>query len=259
MAAYPGHGFQIIGNIYYVGTASVSCHLVTSTAGHILIDTGFPKDADAILQSIRGLGFKPEDVKMVLLSHAHIDHIGSAARLAREIGADMCIGERDRVAAEQGSDTLLELAGTEPFKIDRVIRDGDVIRLGDAAVRVVETPGHTPGCCSFGFEVEEGGRSYAGFLFGGPGTQVFEPALVRKGVYGGVKEDYARTQDRLDVMPVEVWLGAHPAQNRTFDKYERLRNGEAPNPFIDSAGWKEYLRNRRNAYMRCLANDAGRS
>jgi metallo-beta-lactamase class B len=240
----------MIGNVFYVGTASVSCHLFASDAGHILIDTGFPKDAATILTNIGGLGFKPRDVEYILLSHAHIDHIGSAARLAREIGATMCIGERDKAAAEQGSTTLLELAGTETFRIDRVIREGDVIRLGETAIRIHETPGHTPGCCSFGFDVTEAGRTYPGFLFGGPGTAVFEPSLVKRGVYGGIREDFGRTLDKLESLPVEVWLGAHPGQNRTFEKYERLMKGEKPNPFIDPAGWQEYLRSRREAFMK---------
>lgn len=250
MASYPGRGFRMIGNVHYVGTAGVSSHLFPSASGHILIDAGFPKDGPTILQHVRGLGLDPRDIRFILLTHAHIDHIGGAAFLARETGALMCIGERDRRAAEEGSATLLELAGTEPFPIGRVLRDGDLIELGGTVIRVYSTPGHTPGCCSFGFEAEEGGRRYASFLFGGPGTHVLEPAVIAKGVYGGTREDFGRTLERLESLPVEVWLGAHPSQSGTFEKYARLQKGESPNPFIDPAGWKAYLRGRREAFLR---------
>ena len=244
--------FRIIGDIYYVGIERVSSHLMTSDDGHILIDTCMPDSGPAILEHITHLGFKPRDVRYILISHSHIDHLGSTKFLAGETGATVCVGAADAAAAEKGSTTKMGLTGFEPFKVDMALSEGDTVAVGDKQVRVCHTPGHTPGCCTFVFTVREDGKDYEGALFGGPGLNVFNPKMLSKGVYGGTKEDFKKTLDRLEAMPIQVWLGSHPDQNATFEKHQLLKQGAKPNPYIDPQGWKDFLRGRRAGLMKLL-------
>ncbi len=233
--------FRMIDHVYYVGSQRVSSHLLASEEGHILIDTCMPEDGPGILKGIAELGFNPKDVRYILITHAHIDHLGSASLLAEQTGATLCIGEADVEAAEKGSTNRMGLTGFEPFHVDLSLKEGDVIAVGSSEVRVYHTPGHTPGCCSFGFKVGDNGRNYDAFLFGGPGLNVFKAENLRRGIYGGTRDDFQKTLDRLDTLDVEVWLGAHPGQNRTFQKHELLTQGAEPNPYADPRGWKAFL------------------
>ena len=234
--------FRMIGNIYYVGTERVSSHLLTSEAGHILLDACYPGDGPAILDNIRAVGFKPEDVRVIAITHAHIDHQGSVDHLKGATGAQVCIGTADVEGAEKGSKTIMGLKDFKPFKVDRALTEGDEIRVGDIAVRVLHTPGHTPGCLTFEFDIDEGGKVYKGILFGGPGLNVFDHEKLKgAGIYGGTLGDYLKTVKRLHAMDPDVFLGAHPGQCDTFGKRDRLREGETPNPYIDPKGWKDFI------------------
>jgi len=252
MTAYDGRGFWMIDNIHYVGSERVSSHLFTSKEGHILIDTCMPEDGPAILKNISALGFDPEDIKYILISHAHIDHLGSTNLLADETEAKVCIGEADVEAAEKGSTWKMGLVGFAPFKVHVPLKETETIAVGDREIHIYHTPGHTPGCISFGFEVNDNGRKYNGFMFGGPGVNVFQPENLQKGIYGGTLQEFQNTLDRLDTFPVEVWLGAHPGQNRTFQKLELLRKSAKPNPYIDSEGWKDFVRAIRDKLQKLL-------
>lgn len=242
MTGYDCNSFQMIGNIYYVGTEQVSSHLFASGDGHILIDACMPDSGPSILKGIRDLGFSPGDVQYLLISHGHIDHLGSAAFLAGETGATIWIGEADVEAAEIGSKTRLGLMGYKTFKVDRIFNEGDVISVGNNSITIYHTPGHTPGCCSFGFDVQEQDRTYRGMLFGGAGTNVFEEEYLRKDIYGGTIDDFQKTLKLLLSFDIDVWLGNHPQQNKTFQKIKLLRQGVSPNPYIDPAGWKDFIR-----------------
>jgi metallo-beta-lactamase class B len=241
MADRKARAFHLIDNVYYVGTEEVSSHLFATSDGHILIDACCPGDGPAILDGIRQLGFDPGGIRYLLVSHAHDDHLGSAAFLAAETGATVCIGEADVAGAENGSTTQLGLTGIETFKVDMPLKEGDLITVGDISIRVYHTPGHTPGCCSFGFDVHEEGRVYGGALFGGPGTNVFAPENIEKNIYGGSMDDFFGTVRRLLTFNVDVWLGAHPYHNETFSKHAARQQGATPNPYIDPQGWRSFL------------------
>jgi len=245
-------GFWMIDNIHYVGTERVSSHLFTSEEGHILIDTCMPEDGPAILKNISALGFDPGDIRYILMSHAHIDHLGSTKFLAEATGAKVCIGEADVQAAERGSTSKMGLVGFSPFKVDIALKEGDEVSVGERDILIYHTPGHTPGCISFGFEVQDEGHKYSGFIFGGPGVNVFQPKNLEKGIYGGTLQDFQSTLDRLDALQVQVWLGAHPNQNNTFQKLELLKKGAKPNPYIDPEGWKAFLQTLREKLKRLL-------
>jgi len=237
--------FRIIDDIYYVGSRSVSSHLITSDEGHVLIDTCNPGDGPSVLKSIRDLKFSPNDIKYILTTHGHHDHVGGTKIIAEETGAKICVGEADVVAVEKGSATREGLTGFATFKVDKMLKDGDIIPLGNKEIRVYHTPGHTPGCVSIGFKINHEGRTCNVFLFGGAGLNVFEERNLKRGIYGGTLQDFGKTLDRLETLKVDVWLGSHPNQNDTFGKLDLLLKGISPNPYIDPSGWKVFLKRLR--------------
>jgi len=239
--------FQIIDNIYYVGTKKVGSHLFTSDDGHVLIDACYPDDGSVISQNIRTLGIDPKDIRYLLISHAHTDHLGGASYLSDQTGACVCIGKRDVHAAEHGSKIQKGLIGFTPFNIDKALSEGDCINVGQISIQVYDTPGHTPGCCSFGFEVEDRGKRYKGMLFGGAGVNVFQKENLKRNVYGGTIKDFINSVKRLLTFEVDVWLGSHPSQNHTFEKREQLQQSSESNPYVDPQGWKSFLK-------QCLLN-----
>jgi len=241
MTDYDGSPFHIIDNIYYIGTDFVSSHIFTSKEGHILLDTCWPDSGPGILNGVTELGFSPKDIRYLVISHAHIDHLGSTALLAKETGATICVGEADVEAAEKGSTTQAGLVGFETFKVHRPLKEGDVIAVGGRRLHVYHTPGHTPGCCSFGFKVQDENRTYRGMLFGGAGLNVFEEENLKRNIYGGTIEDLRKSLERMLRFDAKVWLGNHPFHNDTFQKLEHLRQGIRPNPYIDPDGWKAFL------------------
>jgi len=259
---YMAPAFRMIDDIYYVGSRRESGHLITSEEGHMLIDTGFPETGPFILKGILDLGFNPKDIKYILITHAHVDCLGSAKLLAEETGAKVCIGEADVKAAEEGSPTKMGLIRTpdsslfyrvEFFKVDMPLKEGDAIALGDKEIHVYHTPGHTPGSCSLGFKIDYEDHEYNAFLFGGASQDVFED---RSGFgypsYRGTLQDYKNTLDRLENFQVDIWLGTHPNNNRTFEKLELLKKGVRPNPYIDPEGWKAYLKSLKESLKRFL-------
>ena len=154
--------YQIISGIYYVGTADLASYLITTPAGHILIDTGVPQNADAIIDSISALKFDVENVRLLLTTQAHFDHVGAHAAIKRRSGA--------RVLAAAGDAPLLTGGGKgdyhfgpkyyfPPLTVDRIVRDGEVVSLGGMSLTAKVTPGHTPGTTTWTtMASDKGGR-----------------------------------------------------------------------------------------------------
>ena len=236
--------FRILGDLWYVGLKSVSVHLFASDQGHILLDAGLPGTGPEILAHVVEAGFRPADIRYLLLTHAHLDHLGGAAHIQRETGATVCLGEADWAEAAAGDPAARGLRGFEPVTPDRPLRDGEAVEVGPWRLRALHTPGHTPGCFSFQFEIPMSSGREPGFLFGGPGMNPFRRGSRE---YGGTADQFRRTLDRIENLEVRLWLAGHPSQNRTFEKRDALLAGAAANPFLDPAGWKTYLAGRREA------------
>ena len=223
----PTPPLRIAGTIHYVGTHELGAYLITTSDGHILLDGTVREAAPAVVESIRTLGFDPKDIRVLLISQAHFDHVGSLAYFKRLTGA--------RVEVMAGDDTIVESGGRtdylfaddpalhfEPVKVDRVLHDGDEVRLGNVRLVARHTPGHTPGCTTWTTVVRERDREYS-VVFAGSTTVNPDTRLVRNPSYPGIRDDYRRTFRVLESLQPDIFLAAHAS---FFDlESKRQRHG----------------------------------
>ncbi|MYA07290.1 MAG: MBL fold metallo-hydrolase [Holophagales bacterium] len=230
--------FQIFDNLYYVGIEWVSSYLLVTTDGLILIGSLYGDFIDNAIDGIRAVGFDPSDLKYVLVTHGHFDHVGGAARFQEAYGARVGMTEADWELAEQPpSDPRYEI--DVPVH-DMVIADGDTLQLGDTEVRFYVTPGHTEGVLSMEFPVRDGGEEHRAFVFGGVGLN-FE-GVHRTNLY---LDSVARIR-RLageEGNPIEVNITNHAGMGRVFERAEQLaaRGSSDPHPFVDPQGFVDWL------------------
>ncbi len=230
----PFPAYKIIGNIYYVGTDDLGSYLIPTSAGNILINSDFDDTVPLIKASVEKLGFKFTDTKILLGSHAHGDHMDGDARVKELSGAQVMVMEQDIPAISRMT------PGNKPHPIDRVLHDGDEVKLGGTTLVAHLTPGHTKGCTTWTMKTVEDGKSYNVVILGSIGVN---PGYILVGNkdYPQIADDYVHGFQVLRSLPVDVFLGAH---GRFFDmqaKYAKLQSGVKPNPFIDPAGYKAHL------------------
>jgi metallo-beta-lactamase class B len=253
--AFPPH--RVIGNVYYVGSKDTACYLVTTQQGHILINTGYEETVPLIKASIEQLGFKMTDIKIILASHAHSDHVAGHA-LARELtGAKVFVmkGDDNVIASGGEGQYLYTDSRWKPCPVDRVLKDGDEVTLGGSALAAVtlvarRTPGHTRGCTTWTWRVADGEKNYNVVVIGSPNVNPGYQ-LVNNKDYPEIASDYAEMFKILKSLPCDVFLGAHGAYYGMEAKYEKLQ-GAAKNPFIDPSGYKEYVGSKEQAFRKTL-------
>lgn len=237
---------RIINNIYYVGTNGVSSFLIVTRDGHILLDSGFNQSVPLIRRNIGAVGFRYEDIRVLLSSHAHFDHVAGHALIQQQTGAQIMASEHDAEVIARGGDELWE--GWRASRVDRLIRDGDQVTLGDVAMTAHLTPGHTKGCTSWTMDTVEGARKYRVIFVGGyginPGVR-----LVGNTEYPDIADDYARTFRVLNSLQPDVFLAQHPDIFDYDNKRRRVGAENGKNPFIDPAGYRERVREGENAYL----------
>jgi len=230
----PQTPFHVIGNIYYVGPAGVSAFLIVTPEGLILTDGGLPESASMIEANIKALGYDIKNVKLLLNSHAHFDHAGGLAQLKRDSGARLVASQADTPILEKGRIDFgpSTVDPFPPVKVDRVIKEGDVISLGGVTLTASITPGHTPGCTNWTMPLTEAGASLKVMFFcsittgGNP--------LVNNPQYPSIAADFKASFARLKTMDVDVFLAPHGDQMDLPAKLKRLESGaEKENPFID--------------------------
>jgi metallo-beta-lactamase class B len=211
---------KIIGNIYYVGTKTLSSFLIVTPEGNILIDSTYERNVPTIAKSVADLGFKFSDVKILLGNHAHGDHQEGDALVKQMTGA--------QVMAMAEDVPLLQAMkpGGKEHPIDRVLHDGDRVTLGGTTLVAHLTAGHTPGCTTWTTTAQEGGRSY-NVVFG---CSVRSPARITP----ELADTFNRTFKTVRALPCDVQLGDHGAQYNMQEKFAKLKDG-GPNPFIDPA------------------------
>lgn len=243
----PQAPFRIVGNIYYVGSKGLAAYLITSPEGHILIDGTVAENAPLIEANVRSLGFQLRDVKILLNNHAHHDHAGALAQLKKDTGAQLWVSPGDVWAMEHGrprGDSPVSQRPWPPVKVDHLLRDGEVIRLGSTALGTVFTPGHTPGCTSWTMDVVEPGERY-GVLFLCSVT-VAGNVLTGNKTYPTIAADYRRSLKRLqDFNGADIVLTGHPEVADVLGRHEAQLLGD-PDPWGDS-GQLSYMLNAAGA------------
>ncbi len=248
--------FRIVGNVYYVGaTLHNSVYLITTPEGHILIDTGYQEAVAGVQENIEALGFQFRDVKIMLSSHAHGDHIAGHALMKELTGADIWVmGGDDDVMATGGKTDFREGSTWKPVNPDRVIQDGDRVELGGVTLVAHHTPGHTKGCTTWTTVVEEGGQEYNVVWVGGARVSAGVP-LVGNSKYPNIAEDYAKTFAKLKELPCDIFLAAHGYWFNITEKLRRLGQGATVNPFIDPQGYRNYIETFERAFLESLEQE----
>jgi metallo-beta-lactamase class B len=230
----PFPAFKIIGNVYYVGTDNLGSFLINTPQGNILINSDFDDTVPQIKASVEKLGFKFSDTKILLGSHAHGDHMDGDARVKEMTAAQVMVMEQDVPAISKMT------PGGKPHPIDRVLHDGDEVKLGGTTLVAHLTPGHTKGCTTWTLKATEGGKTYNVVILGSIGVN---PGYVLVGNkdYPQIADDYVKGFKVLRALPIDVFLGAHAQWYDLPGKYAKLQQGATPNPFIDPAGYKAHL------------------
>lgn len=229
----PFEPFQLIDNIYYVGTDGIAVYVIKTSQGLILMDTAMAQSTGMIKDNIAKLGFRVADIKYILNSHAHLDHTGGFAEIKKETGAQLVAGERDKPLLEggyyPGDENNQDLTFT-PVKVDRAVKDGDKVTLGDTTLTAHATPGHSPGCTSWEMAVKDGGQDRK-VLFFCSGTVALN-RLVGQPTYAGIVDDYRATFAKANAMKIDVLLGPHPEVYGMQAKRAQQIKSATPNPFV---------------------------
>ena len=235
--------FRIWGNLYFVGTQPASTHVIDTGDGLIMLDSGFHHSLDLVLQNMRDLGLNPMDIQYIVHTHGHVDHCGATKALVEMTGAKTFLGEPDRdyVNGKLPLSWARELGvALEPFEADVLLRDGDVISLGNTQMKAVATPGHTPGAMSYLFDVFSGNRKLTACLHGGAGlNSLTKEFLDCYGLSYDCRKEFLSSMDRLKTLKVDIYLGNHVGQNGTAEKYQKLLTGQE-DAFVDPSGLCEF-------------------
>ena len=253
----PFEPFRVAGNLYYVGTRGVSSFLFVTPAGNILLDTGVDEAVPLVRANVEKLGFKISDIKIILASHAHFDHVGGHAQMQQLTGATvMALGE-DAKSISSGTDiSALGGPGWKPAKVGRVLKDGDTVTLGGVTLTAHLTPGHTKGCTTWTTRVQQDGKSL--FLVMVGGTSINGGVkLLNNTRHPSIVEDYARTFRVLEELKPDMFVAQHPGMFRMEDKVRRMKAGEA-NPFIDPQGFEAFVAAGEQAYLAQLKREQGK-
>ena len=246
--------FRIVGNLYYVGTKDLASYLLTTSEGHILINTGLASSVPMIRSHVEQLGFKFSDIRILLATHAHFDHVGGMAELKKLTHAKMMASEKDAVLLEDGGKSDYIFHGKvnqfTPVKVDRRLQDKDSVQLGGTKIWLLLHPGHTKGASSFLFDVKDERRSYRVFIASMP-TILDGTKLAGMKDYPGVGKDFAFTLHDLKEQHFDIWLSAHAGR---FNLDKKHQPGDAYNPaaFIDRAGYDSALHELQEDYTKRL-------
>lgn len=250
-SAFPAH--RVVGNVYYVGSKALASYLIATPDGHFLINSSFEETVPLIRASVESLGFKMQDVKFLLASHAHSDHVAGHAAMKELTGATVCVMRGDEAVIESGGvgQYLYADSRWQPCKVDRVLEDKDEIKLGGATLVARRTPGHTRGCTTWTWRATEGDKTYDVVVIGSPNVN---PGyrLVDNKDYPEIAADFAATFKLLKSFPCDIFLGAHGDYYGMQAKYDRLK-GADKNPFIDPAGYRDYVELKEKAFQKTLA------
>lgn len=260
--------FRIAGNLYYVGTTNVTSFLLTDPEGHVLIDGCYPETAPMIIESISKLGFNITDIKVLLNSHAHPDHAGGLAALQQASGAELWVSKADAhiiVAGGHGDPTFgplkfVQFFGLGTFPAARVnhrFEDGTKVRVGPIELTAHVTAGHTPGCTSWSFHVQDGDRELLAVSIGSLTLMPFV-SLVEPETYPGIRNDYERSFRTLRNLPADIFLASHTDWFNMQRKLRERADAKDPvEPFIDRDGYLNFIDRAEETFRKELENQQG--
>lgn len=224
--------FRIAGNLYYVGTYDLASYLIVTSKGNILINTGLADSLPIIKNNIKKLGFKYQDTKILLLTQAHYDHLGAMADIKKETGAKLYVDEADADVLKSGGKSDYELGKYgvtfKPVKPDYILKDKNVVALGDAKLTMLHHPGHTKGSCSFLFETKDSKRSYKVLIANMP-TIIVDKKFSEVTAYPSIEKDYQYTLNAMKNLDFDIWVASHASQ---FDLHEKRKPKDKYNPAV---------------------------
>lgn len=242
--------FQVAPRTYYVaGQRWVGCYLIDTGAGCILIDTAVSETCPLLIDSVYKLGYQLSDIKLILISHAHVDHCGAAGMLAHLTGAKVLMSREDtefmRACPEETTHLDARLHA-QPFEVDGYFSDEHPVELGDISVRTLLTPGHTCGCTSFFWEVENpaNGERYTVAMHGGVGANTMNDDYYRTSAYltPALRTRFIDDAERIAAIPVDIALPSHPNQIEIMDRAGTYT--DEGQPYRDATVWGDFLRER---------------
>jgi len=257
----PQEPFPVYGNTYYVGTGGISAVLITSSAGHVLIDAGAPEVEHQIAAHVRKLGFRVEDIRYILNTHAHQDHAGAIAAMQKLSGATVLGSPASVRVLESGQPDEADpqypnLTVMPSITKVRAVRDGETVRVGPLAVTAHFTPGHTKGGTSWTWQAEEGGRA-VNLIFA---DSVFAVAAAGRRfsgnpLYPQARADVERSMAMIESLPCDVLIAAHPEFGGLWErKAKQVELGNAA--FIDTSACRSYVAAARSMLAKTLAAEA---
>jgi len=243
--------FRIAGNLYYVGSQDLASYLITTPQGLILINSGFDANVPMIQKSVAQLGFKFQDIKILLISHAHNDHCAGAAQVIKLTGAKYFVMDADVPVVESGGKADFAYGAKSenwyaPAHVDRVLRDGDTVQLGGTVLTAHKTAGHTKGTTTWTMDETEAGKTLHVVIVGSPNVNPGYKLVANK-TYPEIATDYAHGFQVLKSLPCDIFLGAHGQYFDLKEKYARWKAGDH-NAFIDPEGYKGYIAERQQAF-----------
>lgn len=246
----PYEPFRIAGNLYYVGTYDLACYLLTTPRGHILINTGLSNSMPMIKEHVEQLGFDFSDIRILLCTQAHFDHVGGMAEIQEHTGAEMMADEGDAQVLADGGNSDYALGGKGPMfksvKVGRLLHDRDIISLGGVEIKMLHHPGHTKGSCSYLLDVQDDKQSYRVLIANMPSIL---PQTKLSGMpgYPDVGKDYACTLRAMKQLKFDIWCASHASQ---FALHKKHKPGDAYNPmaFADRKGYDDELEELQKAY-----------
>lgn len=245
---YAVEPFRVVGSVYFIGNNWVSVYLIDTGDGLLMIDTAMAQNAYLTMEGIRKLGFDPHDVKWILLSHAHYDHCGAAAIFANYTGAKVYLGKEDMFMLTERPELIHAYGDFQPFNVDEHYVDDKAMRFGNVTITAKHTPGHTPGCYSFFFDMEEDSRTLRCAMHGGLGVNTLtESYLKEHGLPMSNQQDFVDNLMKMRQEKVDVPLGSHTNHGGMLQKAARI--GEKPNPFIDPEGFARVIDDRYQDFL----------
>jgi metallo-beta-lactamase class B len=252
---FPPH--RVIDNIYYVGTNDIAQFLIVTSAGNILLDTGFEASVPQLRENIEALGFRYRDIKLVLTSHAHIDHVQAHALVRGQTGAQVVVSEADATFVERGGKGETVYDGVHewtPCHVDRRIQDGERVTLGTTTLTAHLTPGHTLGATTWTMQVRERGQTLDVVFF--PSANVNPGVRLLNNVrYPAIARDFEHSFAIWKALECDVFLADHAHFYGMKDKVERQRDGADENPFIDPAGYRRFISEAERRFQEQLESE----